>query len=73
MTAQDKKWQREEDARTLARAQEIMDNKPRLNGAVREAKVMAKQDEKRIAAMKKIAKKKVTKKKPVRRKPVRRK
>jgi len=54
-----KKWQREDDARTLARAQEITDNKARHNGAIREAKIMAREDAKRVAAMKKVAAKKV--------------
>lgn len=72
MTAEDKRWQREDDARTLARAEEIIADRMRHTGAVSEAKKMVKAEEKRAAAMKKVArkKKKVTKKKVVRKRVV---
>ncbi len=66
--AQDKKWEREDDARTLARAQEIMSNKTRYSGAVKEAKIMAVKEDEQIKAMKKIAARKVTTRKAVRKK-----
>jgi hypothetical protein len=37
----EEKWQREDDARTLARAEEIRSDKKRLRGAVSEATTMA--------------------------------
>ena len=55
VNAQDKQWQRESDANTLAEAEEIKIDKGRLGGAKKEAKVMAKRDEKRANAMKKVA------------------
>jgi len=57
VAAQDKKWQREDDARTLANAEEIRSVPARLKGAVKEAKVMVKRDEKRAKAMKRVANK----------------
>lgn len=53
--AQDKQWEREDDARTLARAEEIRSSKARLSGAVKEAKVMVKKTEKEAKAMAKVA------------------
>ena len=53
---QEKKWQREDDARTLGRAEEIKVDKKRLAGAKKEAKVMANADDKRLAALRKVAK-----------------
>ena len=61
--AQEKQWQRESDARTLAEAEEIKTDKTRMGGAKKEAKVMAKRDEKRATAMKKVAAGKVAPKK----------
>lgn len=57
MTAQDREWQRESDARTLAEAEQIKSDKGRLRGATTEAKKMVKRDEERAKAMKKVAKK----------------
>jgi len=65
LTLQDLKWQREDDARTLARAQEIIADKKRHSGAVKEAKNMVKTEEKRAMAMKKVAAKKPTIKKKI--------
>jgi len=42
MDAQDKQWQKEYDARTLADAEEIKSNSARLKGAQSAAKQMAK-------------------------------
>jgi len=56
VAAQDKKWMRESDARTLAEAERIRSTPARIKGAVKEAKVMAKEDEKRAMAMRKVAK-----------------
>ena len=75
LNADDRRWQREEDARTLARAEEIIANKRRHNAAVSEAKKMVKAEELRALAMKKVARKKkpikkITKKKVVRKKVV---
>ncbi|RKZ35768.1 MAG: hypothetical protein DRQ49_18890 [Gammaproteobacteria bacterium] len=55
LTAQDKQWQREADARTLANADEIKNSPARLKGAVKEAKIMAKQSEKEAQSMKRVA------------------
>ena len=64
LSAQEKKWQQEDDARTLARAQEIIGNKNRHNGTISVVKKMAIENEKRIKAMKKVA----AKKRPLRKK-----
>ena len=55
LSAQDKKWQRESDAHTLAQAEEIKLSPSRMKGAVKEAKVMAKRTEIQVKAMKKVA------------------
>ncbi len=52
------RWQREDDARTLARAEEILGDKKRHKGAVKEAGIIASKRDKEIAAMKKVAAKK---------------
>lgn len=48
-------WQREEDARTLARYQEIMSDSRRKSAAVNEAKKQAAELEKRSNLMKKAS------------------
>ena len=53
--AQEKQWQRQNDARTLADAAEIKKDKIRMAGAVKESKVMVKNDIKRLSAMKSVA------------------
>ena len=67
--AQEMKWQREDDARTLARAQEIKTSPVRLKGAVKEAKIMVKKTETEAKAMRQVANKskvkQVVRKKPV--------
>ena len=59
-TSMDKKYQAQDDAYTLARAQEIQADKARVAAAKKEAKVMAKQEQvesqKRIQTLNKVAK-----------------
>lgn len=69
-SAQNKKWEREDDARTLARAEEIRTDSRRLKGAVIEAKAMAKKTEKEAMAMKRVASKNSPAKTPVKKTPV---
>lgn len=52
----EKQWQAEEDARTLARYQEIMSDKKRRTQAAAQARSQAADYEKRAAALKKIGK-----------------
>ena len=48
----EKKWQAEEDARTMARYQEIMNNSKRKNAAIKQAKLEAANLQKRADALK---------------------
>ena len=48
----ERRWQAEEDARTMARYQEIMSDNKRRNAAVAQAKLEAAQLQKRADAMK---------------------
>ena len=48
----EKQWQAEEDARTLARYQEIMNDNKRTSAAIKQAKQQASDLEKRANAMK---------------------
>ena len=70
MSAIDRKWQSEYDARTLADAAEIRNDKVRMKGAVTASKRMVTEETKRLSAMKQISKikpsstKQVTKVKP---------
>lgn len=57
--AQDRKWGREDDARTLARAEEIKADQKRLRDAKREAVLIVKERERELTSIKKIAKKKI--------------
>lgn len=41
LSAEDKKWRAEEDARTLARAEEILNDNPRLKSATDRARELA--------------------------------
>jgi len=50
---QELKWQAEEDARTMARYQQIMEDKARLNRAVKAAKEQANDLEQRAKALSK--------------------
>ena len=54
--ARELQWQAEEDARTMARYQEIMADKARTNRAVKEAKKQANDLEKRTNIMKRVVK-----------------
>lgn len=56
-------WQAQDDAMTMARYQEIMSDKARLNRAVKAAKQQAADLNKRAAAMNAAAKKTPAKKK----------
>ena len=51
MAAQERKWQAEEDARTLARDQEIMGDSGRKGRAMKEATRQANDLEKRLKTM----------------------
>ena len=62
MTAQDRKWEAESDARTLMDSQVISSDKKRLTAAVKAAKRMAAEKEKEARAMKGVAKRKTKKK-----------
>jgi len=61
--AQERQWQAEEDARTMARYHEIMDDSQRKQRAVRVAKQQAADLSKRASAMNKVATTKVAKRK----------
>lgn len=52
ITNEMKKWQAEDDARTLARYQEIMGDNKRKQAAIKQAKLEAANLEKRANAMK---------------------
>ena len=58
MTAQDKKWRAEEDARTLISAEAIQVDSKRKKAAISAAKVMAKEAQDRAKAAMKVANKK---------------
>jgi len=72
MTAQDRKWQAENDAHTLVEAAAIKSDKSRTSRAAAAAKKMAVEQQVRATAMKKVAKspakKRVVRKTPVRKK-----
>lgn len=53
--AQEQQWQAEEDARTMARYQEIMGDRSRMNRAVKVARQQASDLNKRAATMTKVA------------------
>lgn len=55
MTAQERKWRAQDDARTLSYATEIASDSKRLNAAKKEAARMAAETEKAAKAMKKVA------------------
>lgn len=58
LTAQDKRWRAEDDARTLATANVIQDDPTRLTAAKRAAIRIAKEEKERANAMRKVATKK---------------
>jgi len=72
ITAQEKKWEAENDARTLAKAIEIQQNRGRFSKAKKEASRMAKEQEKQANALKRISVKPTTKR-TVKKKTVKRK
>ena len=55
MSADEKRWQAESDARTMAQYEEIMQDSARRKAAVAEAKKQASDLNKRAAAMNKVA------------------
>jgi len=55
MSKQDLQWQAESDASTMARYQEIMSDKARMNRAIKEANKQAQNLTKRASAMKNAA------------------
>ena len=55
-------WQAEDDARTMARYEEILADKPRMSRAVKEAKRQAAELNKRASAMNNVASTKAKKK-----------
>lgn len=55
MTKQDLQWQAENDASTMARYQEIISDKSRMNRAIKEANRQASDLSKRASAMKSAA------------------
>lgn len=56
MTKQDLQWQAESDASTMARYQEILQDKARMNRAIKEANKQAQDLNKRANAMRSAAK-----------------
>lgn len=54
MAAQDKKWQAEDDARTLARAREIEQDPSRAQAAKKAAKDLAKKTEEELMNLRKV-------------------
>lgn len=62
-TKQEQQWQAEEDARTMARYQEIMNDSSRMGRAVKVAKQQAADLNKRAATMSKVASTKTARRK----------
>lgn len=60
MTKQDLQFQAESDAYTMAKYQEIMNDKPRMNRAIREANKQAQDLNRRANAMRSAAKMKTS-------------
>lgn len=54
MAFDEKRWQAEEDARVLARYQEIMNDSKRKKAAMSQVKIEAKELDKRASAMRKV-------------------
>lgn len=54
-TFDERKWQAEEDARTMAHYEEIMADKARMNRAVKAARAQANDLNKRASAMNRVA------------------
>lgn len=58
LSVNQKRWQTEDDANTLALAEEIKTSKPRMSAATKQAKAMVTEQTKRLNSIKKISKKK---------------
>lgn len=58
MTAKEKQWLAEDDARIMAQYQEILNDKERMSRALKEAQKQSNELQKRANAMKKVANKK---------------
>lgn len=71
MTKEDKKWQAENDARTLMNAIDIQSQKTRYNAALREVKNIQKEAQMTVQKAGKLANKATTKRTPKGKKPVR--
>ena len=63
MSADEKRWQAESDAETMARYEEIMGNASRRNAAIKVAKTKAADLTKRASAMSRVASSKTSGKK----------
>lgn len=63
LSRQDLQWQAESDASTMARYQEILGDKARMNRAIKVAQQQAKDLSKRASAMQTVARTRTTKKK----------
>lgn len=63
ITSDEKKWQAEDDAYTMAKYEEIMADSSRRNAAIKAAKEKAADLNKRATAMNKVANSKTSKKK----------
>ena len=55
MSAPDREWRGQDDARTLARALEIKQDKPRLNTALKESKKLATDAQKEASRFNSVA------------------
>lgn len=55
ISADERRWQAEDDARTMARYEEIMADKARMNRAVKAARTQANDLNKRASAMTRVA------------------
>jgi hypothetical protein len=62
--AQEKRWQEEDDAYTLARAEEIKADPERVEGAANAAKRLLAEREKEVHGLRTVAGKKAVEKKP---------
>lgn len=62
LSKEDLKWQARGDADTMARYQEIINDKARMNRAIKEAEKQAKDLSKRVSAMQNAAKVRTTNK-----------
>jgi predicted RNA-binding protein with PUA-like domain len=58
LSVDQKRWQAEDDANTLALAEEIKTSKLRMSAATKQAKAMVTEQTKRLNSIKKISKKK---------------